>query len=54
MIRWKGRGNKGPWPNLRCSPCVFFEEERETTKYHNQYSLSPGKDLNPGHPEYES
>jgi hypothetical protein len=34
-------------------PGIYLERLRETTKYLNQDSRSPGRDFNPGPPEYK-
>jgi hypothetical protein len=39
---------------LRYYPGIRLEGLRKTTKILNQDSLSPGRDLNPGPPEYEA
>jgi hypothetical protein len=50
----KGCGRKRPWPNLRYYNGIFLEGLRKTTKNLSRDSRSPGRDLNPRPPEYES
>jgi hypothetical protein len=44
---------KRSWPNLRYYPGICMEGLRKTTKPLSRDSRSPGRDLNPGPPEYE-
>jgi hypothetical protein len=53
-MNWKGCGRKRTWPNLRYYPRMCLEGLRKTTKHLSQDSRSPGRDLNPGPPEYEA
>jgi hypothetical protein len=39
---------------LRYYPSICLEELRKTMKNLSRDSQSPGRDLNPGHPEYEA
>jgi hypothetical protein len=50
----KGCGTKQSWPNLRYYPGICLEGLRKTTKNLTQDNRSPGRDLNPGPPEYEA
>jgi hypothetical protein len=50
---WKGCGRKRSWPNLKYYLGIGLEGLRKTTKNLSQHSRSPGRDLNPGPPEYE-
>jgi hypothetical protein len=52
-MNWKGCGRKRSWPNLRYYPGICLEGLRKTTKNLSQDNRSPGRDLNPGPPEYE-
>jgi hypothetical protein len=45
---------KRSWPNLRYYPGIRLGGLRKTTKNLSQGSRSPGRDLNPGPPEYEA
>jgi hypothetical protein len=47
---WKKRS----WPNLRYYSGICLEGLRKTTKNLSQDSRSPGRDLDPGPPEYEA
>jgi hypothetical protein len=49
-----GYGGKRPWPNLRYYLGICVEGLRQTTEKLIQASRSPGRDLNPGCPEYEA
>jgi hypothetical protein len=42
------------WPNFRYYLGICLEGLRKTTKNLSQVSRSPGRDLNPGPPEYEA
>jgi hypothetical protein len=53
-MNWKGCGRKRSWLNLRYYPGICVEGLRKTMKNLSQDSRSPGRDLNPGHPEYEA
>jgi hypothetical protein len=53
-MNWKGCGRKRSWPNLRYYPGICLEGLTKTTKNLSQHSRSPGRDLNPGPPEYEA
>jgi hypothetical protein len=46
-------GRKRPWPNLMCYPRIFLEELKKTSKSLSHDGRYPGRDLNPGPPEYE-
>jgi hypothetical protein len=50
----KGCGKKQLWPNLRSYPGIYLEGLRKTMKTLSQDSQFPGRDLNPGPPEYEA
>jgi hypothetical protein len=52
-MNWKRCGIKRSWPNLRRYPGICVEGLRKTTTNLSQDSRSPGRDLNPGPPEYE-
>jgi hypothetical protein len=54
IINWRGCGRKRSWPNLRAYSDICLEGLRKTTKCLSQNSLYPCRDLNLGHPEYES
>jgi hypothetical protein len=55
MINWKGYiEGSGSGLILRCYPDIRLEGLRKTAKDVSQDSLSPGRDLNPGYPEYEA
>jgi hypothetical protein len=54
MMNWKGFERKRSWPNLRYYPNICLEGLRKTTKIPSQDSRFPGRDLNPGPPEYEA
>jgi hypothetical protein len=54
MMNLKGFGRKPSWPNLRYYPGIRVVRLRKTTKPMSQGSRSPGRDLNPGPPEYEA
>jgi hypothetical protein len=53
-MNWKGCGRKRSWPNLRYYPDICLEGLRKKTKNLSQFIRSPGRDLNPGPPEYEA
>jgi hypothetical protein len=53
MINWKGCWRKRSWPSLMCCLSVCLEGLRKTTRTFRQDSRSPGRDLNPGPPEYK-
>jgi hypothetical protein len=53
MINWNGCGS-GRGLILRYYPGIVVESLRKITKNLSQDSRSPGRDLNPGPPEYES
>jgi hypothetical protein len=53
-MKWKGFGRKRTWRHLKV---LFQNSPVGTEKTHenlNQYSRSPGRDLNPGPSEYEA
>jgi hypothetical protein len=52
-IYWKGFGRKRSWPSLWYYPGIPLEGLKKTTEVLYQDSLSPGRDFNPGPPEYE-
>jgi hypothetical protein len=54
MINWKGYGKKRLWHNLRLYHGIFLERLRKITADFSQNIRSPGRDLNPGHPEYKA
>jgi hypothetical protein len=54
MMNWKGCGRKRSWSNLRYYPRIWLDRTRKTIKNLSQDSRSPGRDLNPGPPEYEA
>jgi hypothetical protein len=54
MMNWKGFGRKQSWPNLSYYTDICLEELWKTKKKLFQDSRSPGRDLNPGPPEYEA
>jgi hypothetical protein len=54
MMNWKGCGRKGLWPNGRYYPSTCMNGLRKTTKNISQDSRPPGRDLNPGLPEYKA
>jgi hypothetical protein len=54
MIKWKGFGRSGRGLILSHYPGIRLEGLGKITKNLNQDSRSPGRDLNPGPPEYES
>jgi hypothetical protein len=49
----KGCGRKGSCPNLMCYPGICLDRLSKTTKILSQDSRSPGRDFNPGPPEYK-
>jgi hypothetical protein len=51
-MNWEGYGRKQPWPNLRDSR--LFPGRTENNREWPQDSRFPGRDLNPGPPEYEA
>jgi hypothetical protein len=53
MMNWKGFEWKRSWPNLRYYSGICLQGLSKTTKNLSQDSCSPGRDLNPGPPEYE-
>jgi hypothetical protein len=53
-MNWKGCGRKRSWPNKRHYPGIFLEGLRKSTKNLSWDSRSPGRDLNPGPPEYKA
>jgi hypothetical protein len=53
-MNWKGWGRKRSWLNLSYYPSIFLEGLRKTTKNFSQDTRSPGRDLNPGPPEFEA
>jgi hypothetical protein len=53
MKNWKGLGRKQSLPDLRHYPGISLYRMRKTTKT-SQYTQCPGRDLNPGSPEYEA
>jgi hypothetical protein len=53
MMDWEGFGRKRLWPNLRYYLSICLEGLIKTTKNLRPDSRSPGRDLNPGPPEYE-
>jgi hypothetical protein len=54
MMIYKGCGRKRSCLNLRYYPDICLDVLRNTTKTLSQDSRSPGQDLNPGPPEYET
>jgi hypothetical protein len=50
----KGFGTKRSWPNFWYSPGIRLENLRKTTKNIIEGNWSPGRDLNPGPPEFEA
>jgi hypothetical protein len=54
MINWKGFGRKQSWPNQHSISKHSSDGVRETTKYLNQHSRRPIRDLNPVTFEYMS
>jgi hypothetical protein len=53
-MNWKGYGRKRQWPKLRHHPGICLEGLRKTKKNLSQDKGSPGRDFNPGPPEYEA
>jgi hypothetical protein len=53
-MKWKEFWRKRSWHNLKYYPGIRLEGRRKTTKTLSQDSWSPGRDLNPGPPEYEA
>jgi hypothetical protein len=53
-MNWKRCGRKRWSHNLRYNPGIFLEELGKNTKSLAHDSPSPGRDLNPGPPEYEA
>jgi hypothetical protein len=52
-MNWKGSGRKRSWTFFGAIPAFSGEtEENHENLSHN--SRSPGRDLNPGPPEYEA
>jgi hypothetical protein len=51
---WKGFGRKRTRPNLKYYPGIRLEGLRKTTENLIHDSRCPGRDLNPGPPEYEA
>jgi hypothetical protein len=45
---------KRPWHNLKYYPGICLEELSTTTTNLRQDSRPPCRNLNPGHPEYET
>jgi hypothetical protein len=56
MMNWKISGRKGLWPNLKKAYYLGIRLEglRKTAKPPRDDSRSPGRDFNPGSPEYEA
>jgi hypothetical protein len=50
----KAYRRKRSWPNLRYYVRIWLEGLRTTKKHLSQDSQSPGRDMNPGPPEYEA
>jgi hypothetical protein len=50
---FRGFGRRRSWPDLRYYFGTCLEVLRKNTKIISQDSRSPGRDLNPGPPEYE-
>jgi hypothetical protein len=54
MMNWKGCGRSSHYLISRYYPGIFLKGLRKNTKNLIQDSWSPGRDLNPGPPEYET
>jgi hypothetical protein len=54
MINWNGSGRKPSWPNLRYYFKICVEGVRKITNHLSQDSPSPGRNFNPGPPEYKA
>jgi hypothetical protein len=54
MMNWKGCGMKWPWSNLKYYPGICLEGLRKTAKNLSLDSLSLGRDMRPGPPEYDA
>lgn len=52
-MNWKVYGKKRPWSNLRCYTGIYLEALGESTKELTQFSIFPGRELNPRPPEYK-
>jgi hypothetical protein len=52
MVNWKGCGRKQSWSNFNVLSQHLTKGLMNTTKNISEYSLCPGRDLNPGPPEY--
>jgi hypothetical protein len=50
MMNWKGCGRKRSWPNCKV---LSRHSPGETAENLSQNSRSPGRDFNPGRPEYD-
>jgi hypothetical protein len=53
-MNWKEFGRKLSWRDLRHYPGICFEGLRKPTTNICQDGRSPGRDLNPGPPDYEA
>jgi hypothetical protein len=54
MMNWKGFGRKRSWPNFKELSRNSPGRTEESHINSSQDSQSPGRDLNPGRPEYEA
>jgi hypothetical protein len=54
MMNWKGCGRKRQWPNLGYYLSIYREGPKKTMRNLGQDNGFPGRDLNPGPPEYEA
>jgi hypothetical protein len=53
-MNWKGCGSKRSWSNVKVLHQNLPGRTEKTTENLNHDSLSPGRNLNPGSPEYEA
>jgi hypothetical protein len=54
MMNCKRCGGKRSWPNFKVLSPHLYGGTEKTTKNRSLDSLSSGRDLNPGPPEYEA